>query len=61
MQRKRGQDEEIFMFALKIVGPIAFFFVVAIFVDLSHMIDWAGSDTPDPIRPILFALVHPDF
>ena len=47
MPRKRGQDEEIILFAMKVVGPVAAFFIVAIATDATHLVQWASSGPMD--------------
>jgi len=47
MPRKRGQDEEILLFAMKVVGPVAVFFIAAAVTDLTHVISWASSGPID--------------
>lgn len=53
MPRKRGQDEEILLFAMKVVGPVAVFFIAAAVTDLTHVISWASSG---PIDSALYAV-----
>jgi hypothetical protein len=61
MAKKRGTDEKVVIFALKVVGPLALLFIAAIMVDFSHMVDWAHSSTPDPLSGVVSALIHPNF
>jgi hypothetical protein len=53
MPRKRGQDEEILLFAMKVVGPVAVFFIAAAVTDVTHAIQWASSG---PIDSALYAI-----
>lgn len=47
MPRKRGQDEEIILFAMKVVGPVAVFFIAAAVTDVTHIVQWASSGSVD--------------
>ena len=47
MPKKRGQDEEILLFAVKVVGPVAVFFIAAAVTDLTHIVRWASSGSVD--------------
>ncbi len=47
MPKKRGQDEEILLFAVKVVGPVAVFFVAAAVTDITHVVRWANSGPID--------------
>lgn len=49
MPRKRGQDEEIILFAVKVVGPVAVFFIAAAVTDVMHIVRWASSGPIDSI------------
>lgn len=49
MPKKRGQDEEILLFAMKVVGPVAVFFIAAAVTDLTHVIQWASSGPVDAV------------
>ncbi len=53
MPKKRGQDEEILLFAMKVVGPVAVFFVAAAVTDITHVVRWASSG---PIDSALYAV-----
>lgn len=53
MPKKRGQDEEILLFAVKVVGPVAVFFIAAAVTDLTHIVRWASSG---PIDSALYAV-----
>lgn len=49
MPRKRGQDEEIIMFAMKVVGPVAVFFIIAAATDATHLVQWANAGPIDAV------------
>lgn len=53
MPKKRGQDEEILLFAMKVVGPVAVFFIAAALTDVTHVVRWASSG---PIDSALYAV-----
>jgi hypothetical protein len=53
MPKKRGQDEEILLFAMKVVGPVAVFFIAAAITDMTHLMQWASSG---PIDSALYAV-----
>lgn len=55
MPKKRGQDEEVFLFAVKVVGPVAVFFVAAAITDILHVVRWANSG---PIDSAMYAVSH---
>ncbi len=58
MAVKRGKDEQVLMFALKVVGPVALYFIIAGTVDFSHIISWAESGSSDPLSALFSALIR---
>jgi len=61
MVKKRGKDEEVILFVLKLMGPLVLFFIVALSMDLSHMMDFAHSGAPDPLSGAVAAFGQPRY
>ncbi len=49
MLKKRGEDEQVFLFAVKVVIPTAAFFATALVIDVRAMLRFIGSGPIDSV------------